>query len=215
MSEKTGGPKKATRARKVPRQQRSAETVAAIVEATERVLTDIGFDELTTNRVAKVAGVSVGSLYQYFPNREALVAAVIDRRARDTEQRLMETLRELQGKSLEQAIRALAEFYVGRYQTDRDFYKAVIPHLAKVDKYHNVEAQAVSAAKLLRYGLEIHTEKLKVKNLDVAAFLLVSAAVGVMSSAVTTREDLLDSDALVDELALLVSSYLLKPAPPG
>jgi AcrR family transcriptional regulator len=62
--------------RKRPAQRRSRETVAAIIEATIRVLADDGA-ELTTTRVAELAGVSVGTLYQYFPNREALINGVL------------------------------------------------------------------------------------------------------------------------------------------
>jgi AcrR family transcriptional regulator len=62
--------------RKRPEQRRSADTVAAILTATIRVLAEVG-DALTTTRVAEVAGVSVGTLYQYFGNREALINGVL------------------------------------------------------------------------------------------------------------------------------------------
>jgi AcrR family transcriptional regulator len=62
--------------RKRPTQERSQHTVAAILEACVRVLDRDG-DALTTTRVAELAGVSVGTLYQYFPNREALINGVL------------------------------------------------------------------------------------------------------------------------------------------
>lgn len=68
-----------TSLRKEPEQERSRALVEAIVEATARVLVHEGIDALTTNRVAQVAGVSVGSLYQYFPGKEAMLAALIER----------------------------------------------------------------------------------------------------------------------------------------
>jgi AcrR family transcriptional regulator len=63
--------------RKQPTQERSKQTVAAILEATFRVLDEVGGDGLTTTRVAEIAGVSVGTLYQYFPNRDALINALL------------------------------------------------------------------------------------------------------------------------------------------
>lgn len=63
--------------RKQPTQGRSKQTVAAILEATFRVLDEVGGESLTTTRVAEVAGVSVGSLYQYFPSSEALINALL------------------------------------------------------------------------------------------------------------------------------------------
>jgi AcrR family transcriptional regulator len=66
-------------ARKQPVQRRSAATVDAILEAAARILESAGFAGYTTNAIAALAGVSVGSLYQYFPNRDALTAALIER----------------------------------------------------------------------------------------------------------------------------------------
>lgn len=65
--------------RKLPVQARSAASVDAILEATVQVLLDVGKDRLTTTRVADRAGVSVGTLYQYFPNKAALLRTVLKR----------------------------------------------------------------------------------------------------------------------------------------
>jgi AcrR family transcriptional regulator len=70
----------------MPRQARSQATVSVILDATALVLVDEGYEQATTNRIAERAGVSIGSLYQYFPNRESVVAALASRtRARITE----------------------------------------------------------------------------------------------------------------------------------
>lgn len=63
--------------RKKPAQRRSAVTVDTIFEATIQVLLALGYDKATTTRIAERAGVSVGSIYQYFPNKRALMAAVV------------------------------------------------------------------------------------------------------------------------------------------
>jgi len=73
--------------RKRPRQARSQATLEAIVEATARILSEDGERALTTNRIAERAGVSVGSLYQYFPDRKAIVRALLEREGRRAEAR--------------------------------------------------------------------------------------------------------------------------------
>lgn len=65
--------------RKTPRQARSAETVASILEAAAQVLETEGFDGFNTNAVARRAGASIGSLYQYFPSKDALMIALMQR----------------------------------------------------------------------------------------------------------------------------------------
>ncbi|HEY6882244.1 MAG TPA: TetR/AcrR family transcriptional regulator [Polyangiales bacterium] len=71
----------ALRARRRPRQARSQVTVSAILEAAARVLLKHGYQGCTTKEVAEIAGVGIGSLYEYFPNKEALIAAVVEREA--------------------------------------------------------------------------------------------------------------------------------------
>lgn len=65
--------------RKIPRQARAAATVAAIVEAAARILEQQGLGGYTTNAIAARAGISIGSLYQYFPDRDAITKALIER----------------------------------------------------------------------------------------------------------------------------------------
>src|SRR5262249_30364756 len=68
-----------TSPRKYASQARSCATVDALVEATARILVREGFDRASTNRIAEVAGVSIGSLYQYFPSKEAPRSAALHR----------------------------------------------------------------------------------------------------------------------------------------
>jgi AcrR family transcriptional regulator len=77
-----GSPKSAPlRPRKTPRQPRSAETVASILEAAAQVLETEGLEGFNTNAVARRAGISIGSLYQYFPGKDALTIALMRREA--------------------------------------------------------------------------------------------------------------------------------------
>src|SRR6185436_18877511 len=66
-------------ARREPRQQRSRQTVEAVLDAVPHVLRRHGAEAITTNRVAEAAGISIGSLYQYFPDKQAIFMALHDR----------------------------------------------------------------------------------------------------------------------------------------
>ncbi|MFC4013823.1 TetR/AcrR family transcriptional regulator [Nonomuraea purpurea] len=76
--------------RKHPRQQRSRETVAAILEAAAQLFQRHGYSETTTNKVAERAGVSIGSLYQYFPNKDALLVALAEHYLAEADARISE-----------------------------------------------------------------------------------------------------------------------------
>src|SRR5262252_4486356 len=98
-----------TTPRKQPRQARSKATVDTILEATARVLIKHGYDGLTTNGVAVAAGVSIGSLYQYFPNKEALVAGLIARHGDEMHASVEKELVRVAAMPIKQAVRAMIE----------------------------------------------------------------------------------------------------------
>src|SRR3954453_20346490 len=104
--------------RKYASQERSRATVAALVEATARILVSEGFDKASTNRIAEVAGVSVGSLYQYFPTKEALVLAVVERHNRETMDVVAGVLDDLDSLPLEQAVQRLVTIAIEAHRVD-------------------------------------------------------------------------------------------------
>lgn len=85
------------RPRKTPSQSRSRGTVEAIVTAAARVFVALGYARTTTNHIAAEAGVSVGSLYEYFPNKDALLVALLDRHVAEAEGVLGAIAREVAG----------------------------------------------------------------------------------------------------------------------
>src|SRR4029077_20540269 len=90
--------------RKSPVQARSAASVEAILEATIQVLLDAGKERLTTTRVALRAGVSVGTLYQYFPNKSALLQAALKRHLDEVSVAIELACKEQKGKTLRQMV---------------------------------------------------------------------------------------------------------------
>src|SRR5437879_7632542 len=96
-----------TKPRKNASQERSRATVDALIEATACILVREGFDKASTNRIAEQAGVSVGSLYQYYPSKEALVAAVIESHNRELMQLVRAALAEAAALPLEPAVRRI------------------------------------------------------------------------------------------------------------
>jgi len=105
--------------RKTPRQQRSRETVEAILEAAAQLFQRHGYAATTTNKIAERAGVSIGSLYQYFPNKDAILAALADHHLRDTAEEVIRTLAAARRRAalpglLAELIRQVAAAHLGR-----------------------------------------------------------------------------------------------------
>jgi len=104
--------------RKTPVQARSTASVSAILEATIQVLLDVGKERLTTTRVAARAGVSVGTLYQYFPNKSALLQAVLRHHFSELTDAIETVCREQRGASLSQMATALVTAFLDAKMRD-------------------------------------------------------------------------------------------------
>src|SRR5512146_42152 len=114
-----------TNPRKRPSQARSRATVDALLEATARILVREGFDRASTNRIAEEAGVSIGSLYQYFPGKEALVGAVIDRHKQELREVAREVLAEIVTLPLEEAVGKLVVVAIAAHRVDPKLHRVL------------------------------------------------------------------------------------------
>jgi AcrR family transcriptional regulator len=203
--------KPATKPRKHASQQRSRATVDALIEATARILVKEGFDKASTNRIAEVAGVSVGSLYQYYPGKEALVAAVIDRHNQDIMQVVRGTLAEIISLPIEPAVRSIVAVAIAAHRVDPKLHRVLAEQLPRTGRLADVETLNREAYALFLAYLESHRAELRVADLDLAAFVCVTSIEALTHTAVLHRSDLLADKAaatLVDEATRLVVGYL-------
>jgi AcrR family transcriptional regulator len=157
-------PRIALSPRKAPRQQRSEAMVELLLQAAARVLARESLAGFTTNRVAEVAGVSVGSLYQYFPNKEALTAALIERAQAGLLAAVEAVVAETEGAPLEEALRRLAQLAI-RQQFEQPLLAAALDHeerrlpLARRLREHEARLVAVVEAWLARHAAEIDPQR--------------------------------------------------------
>jgi AcrR family transcriptional regulator len=200
-----------TKPRKVASQERSRATVDALVEATARILVREGFDKASTNRIAEVAGVSVGSLYQYFPSKEALVVAVAERHQQEIMQTVRGELAEALAEPMEKAVRRLIAAAIKAHRVDPKLHRALAEQIPRVGKLEKLEAFNPENYVLFKGYLEGHRGELRVDDLELASFVCVTAIEALTHNAVLHHSKMLSGDAietLIDESARLVIGYL-------
>lgn len=95
--------------RKRPRQARSVATFEAILEAAARILESLGFAGFNTNAVAELAGVSIGSLYQYFPSKDALIVELIRRERAKLSNRIVEAIQQHEAANLKEKLKLIIQ----------------------------------------------------------------------------------------------------------
>jgi AcrR family transcriptional regulator len=111
--------------RREPKQRRSRETVQAVLEAVQRVLKRHGVEAITTNRIAEAAGVSIGSLYQYFPDKRAIFATLYDRHVDEVRNVIERTMADCTSASLEDFTRELVEGLANVHTEDAELHEIV------------------------------------------------------------------------------------------
>lgn len=205
--------KPATNPRKSASQERSRLTVEALLEATARVLMKDGYDGASTNKIAAVAGVSIGSLYQYFPSKEALVAAVIDRHMHEMMQAVRDALAKVATRPIEVAARELVSVMLDAHRVNPKLHRVLAEQTPRTGRLENIEAIDREAYALVRGYLEAHRDELDVADPDVAAFVCVTAVEALTHAAVVRRPEILTDEKagrLVEDVTRLVVRFLRK-----
>ncbi len=199
-----------TNPRKAASQKRSRHTVDVLLEATARILVREGFDKASTNRIAEVAGVSVGSLYQYFPGKEALVAALSDRHNQEVMRAVQGELAEAVNLPLEQAVRKLVAVAIKAHRIDPKLHRVLAEQIPRVGRLENVETFNRQNYALFAAYLERHRDAIRPVDLGLAAFVCVTSIEALTHTAVLHRKVVEDKamKALIEEATRLVVGYL-------
>jgi AcrR family transcriptional regulator len=195
-----------TRPRKNPSQPRSERTVEAIVEATARILETQGLSGFNTNAVADKAGVSVGSLYQYFPNKDALIAALSARERALLGAEIADAARQTAGLNLAKSLRRLARAAIRR--------QIARPNLARVLDFEEQRLVLDEADRVLTRDiashmtavLSIHRAEIRGGDLEAAAFDLIAMTRALIDSAAARGK--VDPAALESRVTRAALGYL-------
>jgi AcrR family transcriptional regulator len=199
--------------RRTPRQRRARETVDAIVEAAAQVFAQDGLQRSTTARIAEVAGVSVGSMYQYFPNKESLITALFERESNHHQRVFLELAAERGIDDMPALIRAYVAALIAMLEANAPLNRVLLEEVPRVAGLGPTQAVDAAAARSLQLLLELGRDRIRPKNLRVAAMLLVRAL--RYNTIALVREPLVGTERedFIDELSAMLASYLLAPRP--
>jgi AcrR family transcriptional regulator len=193
--------------RKSPVQARSAASVDAILEATIQVLLLVGKEQLTTTKVALRAGVSVGTLYQYFPNKGALLRGALKRHLDDVMGALERVCRDQHGQSLEQMAAALVTAFLEAKMNDVNTSVALYAVSSDVDGAKIAQEIGIRSNRMIAAMLKSAREPLT-SDPELVASMLQSAMFGVSRRLLESPAPEKQFDTMLQELILLARAYL-------
>lgn len=200
--------------RKPPVQARAQATVESILEGAIRILDREGLDAATTTRIAEVAGVSVGTLYQYFADRDAILHALQERefsRALELMQTVLASANLTQSPrdTVTAVVRGLASLYASCPGLHRVLTIEGLRSL-HADRVHAFDTRIVA---IIRYFLSATGARVRRSNVDAAAFVAFQSVRATMLASLLERPPGLDMEVLTDEIVDLVLRYLVEEVP--
>lgn len=193
--------------RKSPVQARSAASVDAILQATIQVLLGVGRERLTTTRVALRAGVSIGTLYQYFPNKSALLQTALKRHLDEVTGAVERVCREQRGNTLDHMATALINAFLNAKMRDAKTSVALYSVSSDVDGTKMVQQQGERSNKAIVAMLATACEPLT-KDPQLVASMLQAAMAGVSRRLLESGAPENEFDTLRQELIIFVCAYL-------
>lgn len=194
--------------RKAPRQARSRAMVERIITAGRAVLIKDGYDAFSTNRVATAAGVSPGSLYQYFPDKQAIIDVVIDRHWEQVAESVAASLSDRIGGSGASAVRDTVDALVAALEADPALLRVIAEELPVARNRARRGALEKQVRDLAAIYFAARPETSRRPSPTIAAWVLVLSLETLASRWVLDQPANLDRDQLLDEMVALVMGYL-------
>lgn len=202
--------------RKRPRQQRSRQMVETLIDATARVLAARGLDHTTTNHIADAAGVSVGSLYQYFPDKEALIEALLERMVVDLQAAFNRQLQlhDLGALDLPNLARIAISIGLGTLRANPLYLELMqnwhrLPVMAPLDK---LEQYMLTVARM--YFLQ-HFQSFPTANLEARLYVLINSTLFTLARYLSQEQALLQERDVVEALVSMIDATLSSPRQTG
>ncbi|KAI5914038.1 TetR/AcrR family transcriptional regulator [Thauera sp. 2A1] len=203
--------------RRSPTQSRAAATLKAIREAALRILKQEGHARLTTNRIAEVAGISIGSLYQYYSDKHAIAADICNELLTselDEINRLDRQTIALAKDSLDATLAFFVEEHVARH---RRLYLQLLDFYLEIHWKYDFESYSLkrypdkpTTTAWLPSALKRHHELLRVTDYALAAQMVVNALEGTIHATLDRNPELILTQGFIDELHAMLVRYLTK-----
>jgi AcrR family transcriptional regulator len=196
--------------RQKPKQQRALDTIDTILEAAAQVVAQEGTEGASTNAIADRAGFGVGTLYQYFRNKEALLLGLMQREADKIRAEVSDLTKHGENRSVDENIRALVRILIRAFGSRPHVRRALIVFLAGKVDLRKMQAIAEDIAGIIRDAMRWRNDLPMPSQLR---FRMLSRAVmGTIRTTVVAEPDRVLTQEFEDELVALITAYLTAPA---
>jgi AcrR family transcriptional regulator len=194
--------------RKRPGQQRSQQMVDILLEASGRVIACQGLANLTTNRVAAEADVSIGSLYQYFANKQELLEALLERMALDMTRLIDARMTQLLAADVRTAVKMLLGEMLAFIRGGDGRYLELVRHWQQLQTLRVVDRLEQHLSEVCRRYLRRHVREFPIENPIPVLFVIINGTLMTLVRYLALENPPLSEEELIDSLTEMLAAYL-------
>lgn len=198
--------------RKRPQQQRSRQLVASLVDATALCIARHGLDGTTTPLIAEIAGVSVGSLYQYFDGKDDLIEALVEKIGNDVMQVLNRGVRASADLPLDQLASTAIRVALMFLHSNEGLYLELVRNWHRLPTHRMADLLQQYFLELTRIYFAKHHRDVHVPDLHVKIFIIVNSTIFTVVRFLSGEHPLMTEDDIANGLAEMITGYLLSSA---
>lgn len=194
--------------RKKPQQQRAIQIVNDILEAMQLCIAEQGILQVSTPKISEKSGVSVGSIYQYFENKEQIIEELLRRKSENLGLALKQLATQKEQMSLEELIPLSIQFGFDMMKADGGFFIEVLKHW---HRYINSEAAQIVEQHFLEVGIYVFNQFFQHWNFEMLknkSFVIINSTLFTMMRYASNDNFLISEQQLQKELTLMILAYL-------
>ena len=193
--------------KKDPKQPRARQTVNRIIDATAQLISELGLEGMTTNKVADRANVNIASLYQYFPNKQVLISALLQRQLNEVTLVLNNILNQMEDASVEDSTRMWDQLAIQYYRQKGGIMTEVLTNQYTHTTLPEVREFEHRLMEAMRRFLVKQRHRLKVSDLDLSIYIAFTSCTAVILKHLLEPVPYYSDEQIVEELVQLMARY--------
>lgn len=193
--------------RKLPQQQRARNTVQRILDATDTIIAEGGLQAVTTNKIAVQAHINISSLYQYFPNKDAVINALIQRHEQHFARGLNELLKSMDNVPLREAATGVVQSALVQLRHSQAVMPTLVARLGATHEYPEARKMENRFLEAMRRYFILQRDNFDLRDLDTSVYIIYTAVSATVIKHVMDPLPYLSDEELTQEIVQLMCAY--------
>jgi AcrR family transcriptional regulator len=199
-----------TSKRKAPTQPRARVTVDCILQAAELIISKKGYEYATTNYIAQVAGVSIGTVYQYFPRKEAIVAALLENLVVNSTEPVRKYLLASMHRPFAECMPELIRLVLNNRKKSAFLFRRLPRDATKIGEDSEQLTPETFLYSTIHAFFTHHRDEIKIDDIEMAMYVSEYLCVGVINAHLEDPSPKLTDEQMIEHLSSAIIKYLTK-----